>query len=271
MSGTNQPQQVILNSKYKQSYETIDNITYSFETPIHNAVSARLTSFSTIYLVRLISPEQASLNFSVRTDTLEHDYNIDLTNLTNNYYNSLTELLDDLNNKLTAEFTSADPSNNFYTELKPTLSFNSKTLKILFNANQSTIPTTVKINSNDSNIWFKLGFINGIYDFQSQLISPSSPSIIPLNELYIEIDGLINETGRLLNYNTPTNNPKVVEVVTFTNVSIGDVFFYRSSNIPEYPLKTNSAISNMNIRLLNSLGQPVRLQSDYRLQLDFLY
>lgn len=69
MSNQSQPQQVILNSKYKQSWETIDNITYNFEMPINNPVGARLTSFSTIYLAHLIQYEQAYLTFTIRTDT----------------------------------------------------------------------------------------------------------------------------------------------------------------------------------------------------------
>jgi hypothetical protein len=239
--------------------------------PINNAVGARLTSFSTIYLTKLISPSQAYLTFSIRTDVLEHEYNIDLTGLADNYYTSLNSLIDDLNQVFTSLFISTDTTDKFYTALKPTISFNEKTFKLLVQSNQTTVATTIKINSNTSNLWFKLGFPNGIYDFEAQQLSPRPPTIIPLNEIYVEIDGLMNETGRIRNVNNPTNNPTLVEVITMNNVSLGDVYTYRSSNIPEYPLHPNPYINSFNIRLLDSLGNPARLDADYRIQIDFIY
>lgn len=270
MTSPSQPQQVILNSKYKSSNEPIHNVTYNFATPIQNAIGARITSFSTIYLAKLIQYEQAFLTFSVRTDTVSYDYNIDLAGISENYYSSQKDLFDDINAVLTAVFTSATPGDKFYTGMKPTLVFDKRKLRTVFTANSSYL-TSVLINSTNENIWFKLGYPNGTYNWAASIQSPNPPSVIPLNELYIQIDGMINETGILNNVNNPTNNPTTCEIITMNNVSLGDVFLYRPSNIPEYPLKPNTYISALNIKLLNSLGQPARLDADYRIQIDFIY
>lgn len=168
-------------------------------------------------------------------------------------------------------FVDTTADTKFWTDLKPTLSFDDKKFRTIFTANQTSTPTSIYITSTNTNLWFKLGFPNGEYTWQAQHTSVNPPSIIPLNEIYIQIDGLMNETGKLLNIDNPTNNPKTVEVITFNNVSLGDIFIWRPSNIPEYPLKTAPYINRMNIKLLNSLGQPARLDADYRLQIDFIY
>jgi len=269
MNSPHQPQQVILNSKFRNASEQINNVTYNIQMPIQSAVGARITSFSTIYLAKLIQPNQALLNFSVRTDSLEFDYSISLSSLTENYYHTQKDLFEDINNILISLFV--DASGQYNIDLLPVLTFDTKTYKSSFTAN-TTQATSVKIDSNNNNFWFKLGWINGIYDFTASLKSPSPPSVIPINELYIQIDGILNESAVIntLN-NNPANDPRIAEIITFNNVSLGDVFSYRGNHVPEYPLHPSSSISNINIKLLNSIGQPINLDSDYRMVIDFIY
>lgn len=275
MSSPNQPQQIILNSKFRASNEEVNSVQYNLTTPIHDAVGCRITSFSTVYLIKLIQPSQALLQFDISTNADLFTYNISLSSIQNNYYQTLNELLVDLNAILDTSFNDPNTTSQFYTGIKPTIVFDSKKLKIQFVANQSQVTTFVSINSNNNNLWFKLGFPNAIYSLTQTQLSPQSPSIIPLNEIYVLIDGLINETATIkLNNNVDSgavNNQKIAEIITFNNVSLGDIFYWRGNNVPEYPLRTSPCITSFNIKLINSLGEPVQLDSNYRIQLDFIY
>ena len=270
MNSPHQPQQVILNSKFRSPSESINNVSYNLVTPIQSSVGGRISSFSTIYLAKLIQPNQALLNFSVRTDSLEFDYSISLSSLTENYYHTQKDLFEDINNILISLFT--ENSGQYNIDLLPVLTFDTKTYKSSFTAN-TTQATSVKIDSNNNNFWFKLGWTNGIYDFAASLKSPSPPSVIPINEMYIQIDGILNESATIktIYNNNPANDPRIAEIITFNNVSLGDIFVYRGNNIPEYPLHPSNTIGALNIKLLNSIGQPINLDSDYRMVIDFIY
>jgi len=272
MSSPSQPQQVILNSKFKDPSDEIHDVTYNFTTPIHNAIGARITAFSTIYLAKLIQPGQARLKFAIRTNTETFEYDIDITPLSNVYYHTQKDLFDKLNVYFAnVIFTSTDTTSQYRTTLTPVFSFDPERLQtnmMIINQNAQIL-----ITSDNSTFWFKLGYPNGEYPLSFSNNSPNPPSVIPLNELYIQIDGLLNETATVNTpyNNNPANNPTTAEIITFNQISLGDIFLYRGNTIPEYPLKPGAYINSLNIRLLNSIGQPALLESNYRLVIDLIY
>jgi|AntAceMinimDraft_17_1070374.scaffolds.fasta_scaffold06983_5 hypothetical protein len=272
MTSPAQPQKIILNSKFKNNNETIDNITYNFETSINNAIGARVSSFSTVYLAKLIQQGQGSLKFAIRTNTETFEYDIDITPLSNVYYHTQKDLFDKLNVYFeNAIFTDTDPASQYRTTLLPIFNFDQDKLRTYMTiVNQNA---QILITSDNSTFWFKLGYPNGEYPLSFSNYSPNPPSVIPLNELYIQIDGLINESAivRTINNNNPANSSSTCEIITFNNVSLGDIFLYRGNTIPEYPLNVAPYINSLNIRLLNSIGQPATLESDYRLVIDLIY
>lgn len=266
MSNT-RPFQLILNSKFATKNSDGSYIFY-LESPILNGYRARISDFSCIYMINLISPKQAFLNFQilVNPDT-EYQYNLDLSTLTENYYSSLTDLLTDLNSLLTSYFDDSSPEKS--PSIKPVLGFDTKKNKILFTAGGTS---QVSIQSNNLNFWYKLGFPNGEYDYSSQISGTSYPSIIPLAEMYIKMNNIINDNCIIKSDNyAPTNSSNVVSIVTFHQVKLGDLFYYRMPTIPGFPLKLNDGSNTFHITLLNSIGQTVNINSDFRLTIDFMY
>lgn len=277
MSGVslNRPQRLILNSKYRNSNEQVSNVTYNLITPIEGATGARIHNISLIYLIPLINDTQAELNWSLDVSGNSWNYTTDLDGLTNNYYDNLSKLLEDLNSLVQAPFTDASGSGTQFSEdYKPELLFDSETKQIIFQMVTTISEAHVlTIDSNNNNFWFKLGFPNGTYTTTNNVLySPSYPSIIPLNELYLEIDGLKSVTTLLQTSNTAYhNNPNITDVITFSNTAQGDLFQYFSPTIPEYGLETQNFFQTLRVRLLNSIGQEINLKSDYKLTIEFKY
>ena len=261
----NQPFQLILNSKFAR----YNNGNYIFDllTPIMEPSKARISEFTTIYLINLIQESQANLKFDIKNSTDTYNYNISLDSLTQIYYNSITDLLTDLNNILNEYFDGSTPEKAQL--LKPELIVDIRKNKINFNA---ALNSQVQILSDFNNFWYKLGFNDGVYIFSGSIVSPSYPSIIPLAEVYIKLDGMVNESALIKSdkYIT-TNDSATVSIITFHNVKIGDLFYYRSGILPAYPLKFSSLKNSFSITLLNSIGNPVKINSDFRITIDFLY
>jgi hypothetical protein len=269
MSGItqHQPSMLVLNSKYKGT-QPIYDITYTLQQPIHNAEKCRLDHMSLVYMLNLVHQNQAQLDFSIETgpDTT-HTYSVSLSSLVNNYYNSISEVVTDINDVFANVFK--DSEGVYATELKPTMYFHSKTNKNLITMSNPVYK--MRIISNNQNFWYKLGFPNNSYVPSSSMSSPSFPSVIPLNEMYIVIDQVYNANSLLDTTRPYHNQPAITEIVTFNDCQNGDLFVYRPPAEPTFPLLTEQYIRNVRVRLMDSIGNPVLLNSDYKIILRFAY
>ncbi|MCB9097725.1 MAG: hypothetical protein H6630_08960 [Arcobacter sp.] len=263
----NRPFQLVLNSKFATK-NSDQSYTFDLQNTILEGHRARISEFSCIYMVNLIQQHQAALNFSVFVSSeIEHQYLIDLSSLTDNYYNNITDLITDLNTILTNFFDDSIPSKS--SSYKPVISFDTKKNKIVFTAGTTT---QVSIQSSNSNFWYKLGFPNGNYDYNAVINSVSYPSIIPIAEMYIKMNNVINENAIIKSdLYAPTNSSNVVGIITFHQVKLGDLFYYRMPTIPAWPIKLNNNSGSFHLTLLNSIGQPVNINSDFRITIDFMY
>lgn len=275
MSGTSvfQPKSVILNSKYRQSYEGNSDVTYQLIQPIHAVQRARISEFTTVYLANLVREDQASLKFNLYTDVgaLDYSYDISLDSLTENYYETITEVVTDIQAIMDALFVDTG-GNKFSVLYKPTITYNTTKRNITVSWLGLNTYTT-EIISDNSTFWYKLGFPNGVTEKARIHEAPSYPSVLPLNELYIEIGGMTSENTLLRTENSSYhNNTKIAQVVTFADTRLGDLYSFVGRTVPEYPLIPNESVQNIRVRLLDSTGNVVpNLKADYRLTLDFMY
>lgn len=262
MSGItpSQPQNIILNSKHKRSGENNGDVLYELQTPIQGAQRARLHDYSTVYLINLIRPEQASLTF----DISGFSYNVSLTSLTSNYYTDIADVVTDIQGVIDGLFV--DSSGQYHTAIKPTLAYAAPTRSVSFSGSSA-----ITINASNSTFWFKLGWPNGTYGPALSLTAPSYPNVIPVTEVYIELQGFLN-TGALIRTSDSSyhGNPNIADIVTF-DCGLGDVFSTHFATIPEYPLQVNNTVGQIRVRLLDSTGAVITNMPDYRIVISFDY
>jgi hypothetical protein len=267
MSGVSlqQPISVILNSKYRKSYESIGDITFQLQRPISGAQRARLHQFATVYLAHLVRSEQAKLDFTIDDGTV-YTYSVSLASLTDKYYDDIDDVVADINAIMAALFV--DGSGQYATALKPTFAFSNSIRRITV---ACASPLSV-VSAND-NFWFKLGWANGTYAGGVSLTGPSWPSVVPLQEIYVEVDGMMNDTALLqTDSDAYHENTRIAEIVTLSNTRLGDLYSHQFPTVPTYPLICQPNIANIRVRLMDSTGQVITsLESDYRLTLSFSY
>lgn len=267
MSGVSQQQPItiILNSKYKRSTETVGDVTYQLQVPIHGAQRARIHQMSLVYLAHLVRTEQAQLDFTINAGSA-FNYSISLASMTDKYYDDIADVVADINAIMAATFV--DGSGPYNSALLPTFAYVPSTRSITV-----TCSSPFLVRSANNNFWYKLGWSNGTYAPATLVTSPSWPSVIPLQELYIEIDGMLNDSALIVTDSTSYhNNPAIAEVVTMSNTRLGDLYSHQFPTVPTYPLICQPSISNIRVRLMDSTGQVITsLDSDYRMSLSFSY
>lgn len=265
MNSSYRPNKIILNSKFRSS-GTITNCNFNFIQPIEGVKGARINNFSAIYLVPLINPNQALLKFSILDGGTIYGYYLDLSSLTDKYYEDIDNLMEDINGLLTNLFSG---SSAFDPSLKPTLSADYSTYSVIFTAQGST---QVKIEADNSTFWYKLGWENGTTGFAGVLTSPSYASILPLNEVYIVIENFENRNQLLLTNNTSYNNlDNITEIFNFAGINQGDLFKLTTDPEPKFPIKPPPFFQTLQIRLLDSRGGEINLRSDWKIVIDLLY
>lgn len=260
-----QPASLILNSKYKPTGASVGDVTYALQRPITGANRARIHQLSLVYLAHLVREEQASLTFTINDGTV-YSYDVSLSSLTDKYYEDVTDLVADINSVLAALFV--DGSGQYATALLPTLSYSTATRRIIVSCSQP-----LSIIATNTTFWFKLGWANGTYAEATSLTAPSWPSVIPLQEIYIELSGFLNDSALIQTSDSSYHgNTSIAEVVTLSNTRLGDLYSHQFATLPAYPLICNNQITNIRVRLLDSTGAVITsLESDYRMTLSFSY